>query len=311
MKTNEVILRDLSKSVIAVPPLARHDDLSLNRRENGRLIGHIEDGGITTLMYGGNANFYNVPLSEYAETLAFLSEAVADDTWLIPSAGPDYGRLIDQAKILSQMSFPVVMALPQIDPATPVGVETALRRFCERLARPIILYVKRDNYLSAQAVGRLVDDGLVFAIKYAVVCPDPAQDAYLRALLDKVDARRIISGIGERPAVVHLGHFGLQSFTTGSGTIAPRASLALLRTLQSGDEERAATLRRAFLPLEDCRDRINPVRVLHDAVTLSGIADMGPILPHLHNLDAAERDEVKEAARALLSYDTSLSAAGL
>lgn len=310
MKTNEVTLRDLWQSVIAVPPLARHEDLSLNRQENGKLIKHIEAGGITTLMYGGNANFYNVPLSEYAETLAFLSQAVAEDTWVIPSAGPDYGRLVDQAQILSQTSFPVVMALPQIDPATPVGVATALRHFAERLARPILLYVKRDNYLPAEAVGKLVEDGLVFAIKYAVVCPDPAEDDYLQALLHRVDGRRVISGIGERPAMVHLGHFGLQSFTTGSGAIAPRASLALLKTLQSEDLEQAARLRQAFLPLEDCRDRINPVRVLHDAVTLTGIADMGPILPHLHNLEAAERTKVKEAATALLAYDTSLSAAG-
>jgi dihydrodipicolinate synthase/N-acetylneuraminate lyase len=74
--------------------------------------------------------------------------------------------------------------------------------------------------------------------------------------------------------------------------------------------EQAARLRQAFLPLEDCRDRINPVRVLHDAVTLAGIADMGPILPHLHNLDAAERAGVKKAATALLAYDRSLSGAG-
>lgn len=305
--TSELRLEDLSKSIIAVLPMARHHDLSLNRQENQKLIRHVEAGNVKILMYGGNANFYNVPLSEYYDTLAFLSEAVSEETWLIPSAGSDYGRLMDQAVSLSQLPFPTVMVLPQASLATQTGIETALRRFCERLGRPIILYIKQENYLFPQAVGRLVDDGLVFAIKYAVVRQKATRDVYLRALLEYVDNRRVVSGIGERPAVDHLRHFHLSSFTTGSGVIAPRASMALFQAVRTGNYDRAEEIRRAFLPLEDCRDRINPIRVLHDAVTLSGIADMGPILPHLHNLSEAERVDVREVAVALRAYDASLA----
>jgi hypothetical protein len=39
--------------------------------------------------------------------------------------------------------------------------------------------------------------------------------------------------------------------------------------------------------------------VLHEAVTLAGIADMGPILPLMSNLDPDRRDNVREAARTL------------
>ncbi len=62
-------------------------------------------------------------------------------------------------------------------------------------------------------------------------------------------------------------------------------------------------IRAAYLPLEDCRDAFSPIRVLHDAVTLSGIADMGPMLPMLSNLPAAQRDQVAAAAVALKQYD--------
>src|SRR3546814_4997786 len=72
----------------------------LNEEANRQLIAWLEAGGVRSLMYGGNANFYNLPISEYAEVLEFLCSAVGPDTWLIPSFGPDYGRLIDQAKIL-------------------------------------------------------------------------------------------------------------------------------------------------------------------------------------------------------------------
>ncbi|HZN64194.1 MAG TPA: hypothetical protein VFB66_02760, partial [Tepidisphaeraceae bacterium] len=62
--------QSLTQSVIAVPPLARDRDFSVNEGENRKLIRHIEAGGVRTLLYGGNANFYHVPLSEYDRLLS-------------------------------------------------------------------------------------------------------------------------------------------------------------------------------------------------------------------------------------------------
>ncbi|MEO6960031.1 MAG: dihydrodipicolinate synthase family protein, partial [Burkholderiaceae bacterium] len=41
MKTTPVTHEDLSSSVLAVPPLARHADLSLNNAANKALIHHM------------------------------------------------------------------------------------------------------------------------------------------------------------------------------------------------------------------------------------------------------------------------------
>ena len=67
-----------------------------------------------------------------------------------------------------------------------------------------------------------MDSGVCAAIKYAVVREDPAQDDYLAGLLRRVDRTKVISGIGERPAVVHMRDWGLPGFTTGCGCVAPR-----------------------------------------------------------------------------------------
>ena len=64
---------DLHASVIAVPPLCRDASLQMDAGENARLIRHIEAGGVTTLLYGGNANFYNLAPSEFADTLDMLA----------------------------------------------------------------------------------------------------------------------------------------------------------------------------------------------------------------------------------------------
>ncbi|MFQ5956063.1 MAG: dihydrodipicolinate synthase family protein, partial [Kiloniellales bacterium] len=220
MKTSKVISEDLSASVVAVPPLARNRDFSLNRDQNLKLIRHLEAGGITTLMYGGNANFYNIALSEYAEVLAFLAEAAAPASWVIPSVGPDYGKMMDQAVALKDIDFPTAMVLPIAFPATPSGIETGIRRFTDRLGKPVVFYIKSDGYVAPEGLGRMVDDGLICAVKYAVVREDPGRDDYLSRLFDRVDARYVLSGIGERPAVAHMRVFGLPGFTSGSVCVA-------------------------------------------------------------------------------------------
>lgn len=309
MKTSPVMPADLAASVFAVPPLARYSDLTVNEEANRQLIGYLEAGGVRSLMYGGNANFYNLPVSEYAEVLEFLCDAVGKDTWLIPSFGPDYGKLIDQAKILRGSKVPTAMALPQTFPATSDGIEIGLRRAAVTMGKPLILYIKSDNYIAPEGAGRLVRDGLVCAVKYGNVHADPGKDEYLRRLLDHVDPKLVISGIGERPAIVHLRQFGLAGFTSGSVCIAPRGSNAILAAIQRGDWAEAERLREAYIPLEDLRDAVSPIRVLHDAVSLAGIAEMGPMLPLMSNLNAEQKAKVQPVAQALKAWDAGLATA--
>ena len=306
MKTTSITAAVLQSSVIAVPPLARHADLSLNRQANGALLRYLEAGGVRSVMYGGNANFYNIPLSEYGAVLDFLAETAGPDTWVLPSAGPDYGRLIDQAALLRTRRFPTAMVLPAQFPATDAGVGRGIRKFAEALGRPVVVYIKAENQISVDTVAALVKDQLVCAIKYAIVRENPRVDPFLRALIDRVGVEIVVSGIGERPAIEHLRDFGLKAFTSGSICVGPRGSMRLLEALKQRRYDEAETLRAAYLPLEDCRDGISPIRVLHDAVTLAGVADMGPMLPLLSNLDEAQRARVEPVAKALRAHDEAL-----
>jgi len=307
MKTTPVTPTDLSSSVIAVPPLARHRDLTISSADNRALIQYLEEGGVRTLLYGGNANLYNVGANELPELLDMLEQEAGDDTWVIPSVGPDYGKLMDQLAVLKGRDFPTVMILPLGFPATGDGLTTGIRRFAEAFGKPVIVYIKSDGYLEPLQVAALADDGLVAAIKYATVRKDPAEDPYLRKLIDVVDRKCIVSGIGERPAIVHLRDFGLNGFTSGSVCVAPNSSMKILALCKAHRWKEAEEERKAFLPLEDCRDSYSPIRVLHDAVTLAGIADMGPMLPMLSNLPESQRGPVRAAAVALREHDAQLA----
>ena len=99
----------LAESVIAVPPLARQADLSIAREANLSIIRYLEAGGVKTLLYGGNANFYHIRLSEYANLLSLLTELPAAGTHVVPSVGPAYGTMMDQAEIVRDFQFPTVI----------------------------------------------------------------------------------------------------------------------------------------------------------------------------------------------------------
>jgi dihydrodipicolinate synthase/N-acetylneuraminate lyase len=259
---------------------------------------------MTRFLYGGNAFLYHITLAEYEELLGWLN-GLPDEVWCIPSAGPSFGRLMDQAAILRRYSFPAVMHLPCGDPRDAAGLERGLREFAGACGTPLILYLKEENNFGSNleagldAVARLVKDGLCIGVKYAVVRQDPAQDAYLESLLQRVDRSIVLSGIGERPAIVHMRKFGLPGFTTGSGCLAPALSNRILGDCLSGAFEAAEPVRQIFLPHEDLRDRWGPARVLHMATKLAGIADTGPIPPFVSPLNDAQAAELEPVAQAL------------
>lgn len=305
MKTTPFQPADLRRSVIAVPPLCRRrdDDLTLDEAHNRQLIRHLEGGGVTTLLYGGNANLYHIAPTEYPQLLDLLEGSVSAETWVVPSAGPMFGTLMDQAAVLAGRSFPTAMVLPTLFPATISGVMTAVRRFAERAGFPAVLYLKDDAYLTPQAVAALVADGVVSWIKYAVVRADPAEDPFLEQLVALVDPSIIVSGIGEQPAVAHVLGFGLAGFTSGCVCVAPSKSMDVLRALQAGDSGEAAALLERFRPLEDLRNTHGPIPVLHHAVALAGIAETGAHLPMLSALEGGAVEAIAEAAAGLLEFE--------
>ena len=296
--------------VFAVPPLARQRGArrALDLEANDAIRNHITAGGVTRLLYGGNAFVYHITLDDYAELLAWMASAT-DALWMIPSLGPSFGRALDQAGLLRRFPFPCAMLLPCGDPRDPAGLEAGAREIAQRAGMPLMLYLKepdnwgRDETAGLDAVARLVRDGVAMAIKYAVVRAEPADDPYLDALLARVDRHVVISGIGERPAVAHLEHWRLPGFTTGSGCVAPALSQSIFDACRAGEFDRARQQRERFLPLEDLRDRWGPARVLHAAVALAGIASTGPIPPYVSALAPEQLARLEPEAAALRQAD--------
>ena len=305
MKTTAITFDDL-RGVFAVPPLARRRNSQrlLDFAQNDLIVQHITSGGVRRLIYGGNAFIYHVTLNEYEELVNWLA-GLGDQIWVIPSVGPTYGRAMDQMRLLRGREFPAAIVLPCSDPRDAIGLERGYRELAEAGETKLILYLKEeqnfgfDKEAGLDVVARLVDDKVCVGIKYAVVRDDPRRDPYLEALLDRVDRRFVISGIGERPAVSHLRDWKLPGFTTGSGCIAPILSQQLFEACTCDDFERAERLRAEFIPLEDLRDAWGPAKVLHSAVELAGIAETGDIPPYLSGLTTAQLEKLGPVVKIL------------
>jgi len=290
----------LRESVIAVPPLARDAALQIAPEENAKIIRFLAAGGVRSLLYGGNAVFYHVRMSEYADLLRMLADAAGDETVVVPSIGPAFGMAADQVDVLKDFDFPTVMLLPSRDVVDQAGLASGVRRLADQLGKPLVLYLKFDRWLDPEWIRSLEADGAISWIKYAVVRDDPAQDDYLREALDVFPQQRVVSGIGEQPAIVHLRDFGVTGFTSGCVCVAPDKSMEMMHAIHAGDFETAEAIRRWFCPLEDLRNEINPIRVLHHAVAEAGIAKVGPIPPMLSDLSNESVARIREAVNGMM-----------
>lgn len=296
------------RGVYAVPPVARNDDgrRSVNPDENVRIVRHIASGGVRRLLYGGNGNLYHITLDDYGVLLACL-EGASDGLVIVPSVGPAYGRAIEQAVVLRRHRFPFAMLLPGGHPRNAAGLERGYREIADAAGIPLLLYLKAENNFGddieagLDVIGRLVADGIAVGIKYAIVRENPREDAYLGALLDRVDRKFVISGLGEPPVVVHMEDWKLPGFTTGSGCLNPGRAKALFDAAVRGDFDTARMHQAHFMPLEELRERWGAVVVLHEAVALAEIAQTGPHVPFLAGLTHEQRDRVAGAAKHVAS----------
>lgn len=301
MKTAPFSATQLRESVIAVPPLARNASLAICEQQNRKIIRFLEAGGIRSLLYGGNAVLYHARLSEYASLLQMLGDIAAHETVVVPSLGPAFGLAMDQAEILREHDFPTAMLLPSRDAVDQIGIATGVRKLAEAVGKPLVLYLKFDRWLKPELIKSLEEDGVISWLKYAVVRDDPAQDDYLKEVLEVFPAERIVSGIGEQPAIIHLRDFGVGGFTSGCVCVAPVKSMQMMHAIHAGDYETAEKIREWFCPLEDLRNEINPIKVLHRAVELAAIANTGPIQPMLSDVTSEKAAKIREALHQMQS----------
>ncbi len=103
--------------------------------------------------------------------------------------------------------------------------------------------------------------------------PDPAQDAYLDAVMAAIGKDRMASGWAKRRSTTISGRRAMTTYTSGAVCIALRPRWNSLRFYKAGRGAEALELSRPFLEFERVRTDLGGLQVLHDGMRLAGIAD--------------------------------------
>lgn len=302
-ETRRLSPEDFARSVVAVPPLALDDHGHFATDANRRVLSHIADGGIATVLYGGNANIYHFGAKLFREALEGVFAVCPEEVEILFSIGPDFGKAMDQADELKAAGVGNALLLPMAFPSDGAGVVAGARQLAEKLGFALVLYVKRDAYLAPEALQALIEEGTVSYVKYAVERRDPSEDPYLDAIIDAVGADKVASGMGETPIADHIGRRGMSTFTSGAVCIAPAASNALLSLYRMGRMDEAAELAAPFLEFERRRAELGGTSVLHDSMGIAGIAECGPLTPLVANLDDGARKTLAPVIDRLLDAE--------
>lgn len=297
---------DYAASVVAVPPIALTQNGDVAADANAKLMAHIADGGITTLLYGGNANLYHFNRKQFSAALDILFGACPKTARILFSIGPAFGQAIDQLDEIRRIGCRNVMLLPTAFPSDAAGIAAGVRGIADRLGFGLVLYIKRENYVDPDDLAQLIEDGSVGFVKYAVEREDASKDAYLNRILSAVGTDLVASGMGETPIADHIGRRKLATYTSGAVCIAPAACNELLRLYRSGAHEEADRLSEPFLEFERLRMRFGGIQLLHDAVGMAGLGDFGPMLPMMTNLPDQARKEVAPVVDRIVRAETAL-----
>ena len=154
MKTSPVTPADLARSVIAVPPLARHRDLTISTRRQSRADPVSRGGRRAHAALRRQREPLQHRRARIPELLDMLEEEAGDDTWVIPSVGPDYGKLMDQARGAegTRTSPPRWSCRSPSPPRATASRRASAASPSARQAG--VVYIKADNYLEPDAVAR-------------------------------------------------------------------------------------------------------------------------------------------------------------
>ena len=85
-----------------------------------------------------------------------MAQFGSDDCLMIPSVGPFYGTMMDQAKVLRELDFPTAMVLPTRDMVTSAGIVEGIRRFVDSMGKPVVLYLKHEGYIEVKEAAKLM-----------------------------------------------------------------------------------------------------------------------------------------------------------
>ncbi len=252
----------------------------------------------------GTSEFHSLSADEVIESVRITREATGPDAQIFAAVGLQIGHAVEIARRAVQAGATGIMFMPFAHPyLSNEGARDYYRRVLDAGNCPALIYKKSDVPGDALLL-ELADDPRVVGVKYAV----NNMHEFRKVVLADGGRLEWICGSAERFAPFYM-LAGATGFTTGAGNVCPHLSLAMHAALISGAYAEGLRLQQMILPIEDFRaqggDSYN-VTMLKHAMSLVG-DDFGPPRAPQRQLTAAERTEIEQLVRPILSAEAELA----
>jgi len=301
MKSQE--FRERVRGVIAFPITPFRPDLSLDLDGlRGNLDALMRHPIGAVVAAGGTGEMYSLTLTEHAEVVKAIVQAVAGRVPVLAGVGFNAALATDLARQSANAGADAILALP---PYYPGADDEGLADYYAAIAAatPLGFVVYSRDWVNPSPAWV---ERLAARIPTLVAWKDGQGDIRrYQQIIHRVGSRlHWIGGIGD-DAVPGYYAIGLRTYTSSIATVAPRLSLRLHETASAGE---AAALKRLMdeyvIPLYALRARRRgyEVTVMKEMMNRVGLA-AGPVrppLPPLRPEDAAEVAALVERWRPMI-----------
>ena len=260
----------------------------------------LADAGIPLLIPCGNTGeFHSLTNSEWSAVVDAVIDAVGDRVTVMPAVGGPLPDAVAAAKYAEARGAPAVMVMPLHHTYTStVGSAAYLRAVVEAVSIGVVGYVRNESLLESDVIELSADHPNLVGVKFAI--PDVRR--FANTMQQKgADRLEWSCGIAElwAPAFFVSGAVG---FTSGLGSFAPRAAVALYEALARGDYEKASEIRSRMIAFEMLRARYAGaynIPAVKEAMAICGMHS-GVVRPPLSPVRDDDRDELRAAVMELI-----------
>jgi 4-hydroxy-tetrahydrodipicolinate synthase len=249
----------------------------------------------------GTGEFHSLSPDEVIQCVSATRLAVGDSGTVIAPIGFSVDHAVSVGKRALDAGADGLLLMPVVHPyVADEGFRDYFLAIADRQfpAAPLLTY-KRASAPSDKLLLELAHAGKLCGVKYAV----NDLDAFARfaAAARRMGNLGLYCGTAERWAPYYM-MAGATGYTSGSGCVAPRTTLAMHRALASGQLDAALRHLAVLRPLEDYRARDGDsfnISAIKYAVGLLGV-DFGPCRPPQRKLNPPEQDEIRQIVESLL-----------
>lgn len=286
------------------------DGASVKYDEVERHVEWLESAGADVFVPCGNTGeYYSLTDEERIGVVGRTVDATGSDATVLGGVGGslEHAKELADAYAEAGADALLVMDLDHTYRHTE-GMKAYYRRLAEATDLGLVLY-KRSGALSLDVVSAVAPIENVVGLKFAV----NDVEAFSRAVDRFSEELVLTTGIAERfaPAFALEGASG---FTTGIGSFAPHASLALMAAIREANWDRAREIRDVIRPFERLREGTGPnndlsaannVPAVKYAMELAGLYG-GPVRPPIVDLSEEDRERARTAYQAIDAIDPSV-----